>query len=312
MMERLRKSMKVDRLYAITVFLMNHGRTSAKDLAKHFEVSIRTIQRDIDSLCSAGIPVVAITGINGGYELTKRFTLNNQIISQKDYSYILTALNGLSSATNNPEISNIYEKIISLTDENDVGMILDFSVLQEGNSRFLSLIQLAVTRRKAVRFSYTNSLNEKRIHIVEPIAVIYRWYSWYLLAYSIVKDDYRTYKLLRMDDLEITEEDFSKEHDSPQNILTNHDKNNTVTHTKITVKCNPDFITKAYEYLNGKVIKYLDNDMAIMELSVVENEQLWLGTLLSFGDNIEILSPRHIKEKLVSCADKIISLYQKL
>ena len=124
MMERLRKSMKVDRLYAITVFLMNHGRTSAKDLAKHFEVSIRTIQRDIDSLCSAGIPVVAITGINGGYELTKRFTLNNQIISQKDYSYILTALNGLSSATNNPEISNIYEKIISLTDENDVGMIL--------------------------------------------------------------------------------------------------------------------------------------------------------------------------------------------
>lgn len=304
--------MKTDRLYAITVFLMNHGRTSARDLAKYFEVSTRTIQRDIDSLCSAGIPIAAITGVTGGYELTERFTLNNQIISKKDYSYILTALRGLSTASNNPEISNIYEKITSIVDENDVGMILDFSVLQEGNRRFLLLLQSAITSRKAVKFSYTNSRNEKRNHVVEPVAVIYRWYSWYLLAYSIVKDDYRTYKLIRMEELEITEDDFSKEHTSPQAILASYDKDNTIRHTKITVKCNPDFIAKAYEYLNGKIIKYLDNGMAIMELSVVENEQLWLGTLLSLGDNMEVLSPGHIRKKLISSAEKIISLYQKL
>lgn len=304
--------MKVDRLYGITVFLMNHGRTSARSLAKHFEVSVRTIQRDIDSLCSAGIPVAAITGMNGGYELTKRFTLNNQIISQKDYSYILTALHGLSSATNNPDISNLYEKIISLIDENNAGMILDFSVLQEGNSKFLPLLQFAAFHRKAVRFSYSNSRNERRIHLVEPVAVIYRWYAWYLLAYSIVKDDYLTYKLLRMEDLEITEDAFSKEHGSPQTILANHDKNNMVTHTKVIVKCNPDFITKSYEYLNGKVLKYLDSNTVLMELSVVEKEQLWLGTLLSLGDDIEVLFPQHIKERLISCAQKVISLYQKL
>ncbi len=303
--------MKIDRLYAITIFLMNHGRTSARSLAEHFEVSVRTIQRDIDSLCSAGIPIAAMTGKNGGYELTERFTLNNQIISQKDYSYILTALNGLCSAANNLEVSNLYEKIRSFTDVSNTSMILDFSVLREGNSGLLPFLQFAIASRKAVKFLYTNSRNEKRVHMVEPIAVIYKWYSWYLLAYSIANDDYRTYKLLRMEAPEIAADTFSKEHASPQKILADHDQNRVVPHTKITVKCNPDFITKAFEYLNGKVIKYLDDHLAIMELSVVENEQLWLGTLLSFTDQIEILAPEHIKKKLISCADKIISLYQK-
>lgn len=304
--------MKADRLYAITVFLMNHGRTTAKELAEHFEVSIRTIQRDVDSLCSAGIPVAAIAGINGGYELPQQFTLNNHVISPKDYAYILTALQGLSTATNNPAVSHIYEKINSLTDGQDTTMILDFSVLQEGNSRFLPLFQSAIAHRKVVRFSYTNTYNETRVHTVEPIAVIYRWYSWYVLAYSVDKKDYRTYKLLRMDKPEMTGGDFSIEHASPQTILIDHDKNNTLMHTSIIVKCHSNLVAKAYEYLNGTVIQQLDNDMVIMELSVVETEQLWLGTLLSFGEQIEILSPEHIKLRVLSCAEKIVSLYQKL
>ena len=116
--------MKSERLYAITVFLMNHGRTSAKELASRFEVSVRTIQRDIDSLCAAGIPVVAFTGTTGGYELTERFTLCNHVVSQDDYTYILTALNGLSSATGDPKVSNISERIVSFLDKPDIGTIL--------------------------------------------------------------------------------------------------------------------------------------------------------------------------------------------
>ncbi len=63
--------MKIERLYAITVYLLNHGRTSASELAKHFEVSLRTIQRDIDSLCLSGIPVVSVNGAAGGYEISE-------------------------------------------------------------------------------------------------------------------------------------------------------------------------------------------------------------------------------------------------
>ena len=303
--------MRTDRLYAITVYLMNHGKTSAGELARRFEVSVRTIQRDMDSLCAAGIPIAATAGINGGYELAERFTLNNQIISRQDYSHILTALNGLATATGDRGISDIYEKISPAADGNQTGMILDFSVLQEGNSRFLPLLQTAVSERKAVRFRYTNSKNETKIHTVEPIAVIYRWYAWYLLAYSTEKEDYRTYKLLRMENLETTDLDFTREHGCPEKVLAEHDRNNTFTQTTVTVKCDPDYVMKTAEYLNGRVTKYLDDKKALMELSVVESEQLWIGTLLSLGDHVEIVSPEHIKQRVLDCAEKIISLYRK-
>lgn len=80
--------MKTDRLYALTLYLLNHGKSSASELAKHFEVSVRTIQRDIDTLCQAGIPICAFTGTNGGYEILGDFKMNNQLASKDEYAYI--------------------------------------------------------------------------------------------------------------------------------------------------------------------------------------------------------------------------------
>lgn len=115
--------MKSERLYAITMYLLNHGRTSASELARHFEVSVRTIQRDIDSLCCAGIPVAALTGANGGYEIAQRFELESHAATKRDYSWIFTALRGLVTATNDPGASRVLEKIgalLSLGDSAEV------------------------------------------------------------------------------------------------------------------------------------------------------------------------------------------------
>lgn len=83
--------MKTDRLYALTLYLLNHGKSSASELAEHFELSVRTIQRDIDALCQAGIPIYALAGINGGYEILNDFKMNNQLASEDEYAYIVTA-----------------------------------------------------------------------------------------------------------------------------------------------------------------------------------------------------------------------------
>ena len=122
--------MKKDRLYALTLYLLNHGKTSASELAKHFEVSVRTIQRDIDALCQAGIPICAFTGTNGGYEILSDFKMNNQFASKDEYAYIATAINGLKTVTNNPVADDIYEKITAISKNSNIGMILDFSALR--------------------------------------------------------------------------------------------------------------------------------------------------------------------------------------
>lgn len=301
--------MKTERLYAITVYLLNHGRTSARELAERFEVSVRTVQRDIDSLCMAGIPVISIQGACGGYELSDRFTLDRHFSDPDDYAYIKTALQGLVSATNDLKAKSALEKIANIAPP-DNGMILDFSVLRESDPNILQKLQTAVRERRCVSFSYTNNDNETRKHSVEPIAVIYRWYSWYLLGYSKRKDDYRFYKLIRMSGLMIGNEAFVKEHEAADVILEKADKNDSRKYITLVARCKEAAKMRTIEYLNGEITQEYPDGSCLMKLTVAENEQLWFGTLLSLGDNVRIISPESVRNRLVEAAKKIIFLYE--
>lgn len=302
--------MKIDRLYAITIYLLNHGKVPASELADKFEVSVRTVQRDIDALCRAGIPVTADTGVAGGYYLTDTFHMDRHTATREEYSYIITALKGLSSAINDPKIDTTLEKLSSLTAERENSIILDFSVLQEGDGTLFETLQTAIRTKHPVSFTYTNSGGATRNHTVEPVAIVYRWYAWYLLAYSTVKSEYRTYKLIRMRDAGITDARFTREHASAEAILKENDRNAPQPCTAVTVRCKPEARAKATEYLNGKLIREYENGECEMLLHVIEYEHLWFGTLLSLGDGIEIMEPEHIRARVREAAEKIILLYK--
>lgn len=305
-------TMRIDRLYAITVYLLNHGKTSASELARHFEVSVRTIQRDMDALCMAGIPVSAVTGASGGYELTDTFQMDKHTATREDYLNIVTALRGLSTATNDPKVGATLEKLSSLTETEDNGIMLDFSVLREGDGKLLNTLQTAVRIKRAVRFTYTNAENVTRLHTVEPIAVLYRCYAWYLLAYSRVKNDYRTYKLVRMSGLEVTDEAFTREHGNTNEILRSSDSMDTRRPINVTIRCKADARARAVEYLNGTVTRELEDGDALMTLRVIESEHFWFGSMLALGDSIEVMEPEHIRLRVLEAAGKIVSLYKKL
>lgn len=306
--------MKKDRLYALTLYLLNHGKTSASELAKHFEVSVRTIQRDIDALCQAGIPICAFTGTNGGYEILSDFKMNNQLASKDEYAYIATAINGLKTVTNNPVADDIYEKITAISKNSNTGMILDFSVLREGDEKLLQKLQSAVKNKQVVKFSYTNNSGETREHRVEPIAVIYKWYAWYMLAFNPTKQDYRTYKLVRMEEVCITEDKFSKEHRSVEDILNDCSSSyqGKDVSTKVRLRCRGNAIHRIKEYLNGQLIETFEDGTAFMEIRIVEDEQWWIGVVLSQGNEVEVIEPEHIKNRIIECAKDILFLYEKL
>ncbi|HHT42382.1 MAG TPA: WYL domain-containing protein [Firmicutes bacterium] len=291
---------------------MNHGKTPARELSQKFEVSVRTIQRDIDSLCQAGIPIVAETGANGGYYLEEDFRMDAHTVSNEDYSFILTSLKGFYSAMKSPRIISTLEKVASLTKNPDNTIILDFSVLREGDNQLLQILQDAIHTKCPVRFEYTNADNITRIHNVEPIAVVYRWYSWYLLAYSVVKNDYRTYKLIRMRKAKIVDAAFTLEHRKAEEILHDIDKQMPRKLTEITVYVKSEARAKAVEYLNGTITREYDNNDCDMVLNVIENEHLWFGMLLSLGDGIEVKAPEHIRNRVLESAKKMVALYQKL
>lgn len=145
--------MKTDRLYALTVYLLNHGKTSASELARKFEVLVRTIQRDIDSLCEADIPIVAETGVNGGYYISDLFRMDSHTATEEDYSYILTALKGFSTAMDSPRIDAAVEKISALANKKDDSVVLDFSVLREVDNSLMQTLQEAIKKKRRLNLT---------------------------------------------------------------------------------------------------------------------------------------------------------------
>lgn len=303
--------MKLERLYAITMYLLDHGKTPASELARHFEVSLRTIQRDMDSLCLAGIPVISTSGSAGGYEISDRFRLDGGYATSEDHANILTALRGLASATKDPKVQQTLEKLSHFSGEDGRGIILDFSVLQESDQETLQRLQAAVAKKCRVVFSYTDNDLETREHCVEPIAVLYRWYAWYLFAYSTARADHRLYKLVRMSGLRLTDEPFTKEHAPAEVLLREMDQRDARRYVEIQIRCSASARPRIREYLKGTVIQEYDNGDVLMRASVVENEQLWIGTLLSLGDQVEVTAPEDIRMRLLGVAKKIVSLYEK-
>ncbi|WP_100488325.1 helix-turn-helix transcriptional regulator [Sporolactobacillus pectinivorans] len=308
--------MKIDRLLGITIYLLNHGRVSAKTFAERYEVSLRTIQRDIDTLCQAGIPVVSAYGMNGGYEILDRFKMERQVAGQSDYSFIITALRGLASAYDNPVVDDTLEKMIALFPQQkpDANIFLDFSTLKEGNetSRKLEMLEKAIGTKRIVTFDYTNSDNLITVPEVEPIVLAYKWYTWYLLAYLPAREDYRLYKLVRMENIHLTDRQISHEHDSADTLLQQHEETDCRKYSDIRLLCKAEIRMRAIEYLNGVIETENENGDFIMKLHLPENEQLWFSTLLSLGNLVQVIEPENLKERLCQKCTEILQLYKEL
>lgn len=305
--------MKIDRLLGITIYLLNHKRTSAQSLAERFEVSARTIMRDINTLCLAGIPVAAIYGPEGGYEIIDTFKMERQIMGQTDYSYIVTALEGLASAYSSKELNAILEKFQSLS-SGKPDIILDLGAAHENRdvNELLYILNQAVHKRHTVKFTYTNAENESKEFEVEPVATMYKWYNWYLLCYYPKYDDYCIFKLVRMDKLEITGRENKRIHnpdEAKRKWEKSEDKRKMLN---IKLYCKTSIKSKCMEYLNGNIIEEYENSDFIYQITVPENEQFWYAAILSFGDDIKVIEPREVISKIKETCEKILYQYSSM
>lgn len=198
-------TMQESRLFKIVYHLLDKGQATAPELAEKFEVSVRTIYRDIDALSGAGIPIYAEAGRNGGIHLMNDFVLNKAVLSEEEKQEILTALQSMSF-TQNISSSQTLQKlsaIFHLSLEN--WLEVDFSRWGNkgtDNEKF-ELLKSAVIHQKCVKITYANSCGIIKERIIQPLKMSYKSMSWYLKAYCMEKQDYRIFKLTRIIDLEV-------------------------------------------------------------------------------------------------------------
>ena len=264
---------------------------SAKELAERFEVSVRTIVRDIEALSAAGIPISSSTGVSGGYSVMEGYKLESRMINSEDQTAIITALKGLFTAYDGSRYADVLEKLSSIFQKQEQRRVfLDFGASGENADIQEKLKKLddAIKNKAAVKIDYVNASGAASSRIVEPLALNYRWYAWYLLAFCTEKQDYRIFKLARINRFEPTNLSFSREHGDPEMLLESAFSNAGRRIPGIILQVKPFMKVQVCEYLNAEYMETLENGDYIMRIDAYENERMWFAMLMSFGNAVEL------------------------
>ena len=299
--------MQINRLFEIVYILLNKKTTTAKELSEHFEVSVRTIYRDIETLGIAGIPVYMSKGKGGGISLLDNFVLNKSILSDNEQNEILAALQSLK-AIKYPDVDNVISKLGILFNKADNNWIdVDFSCWGSGDKEKFSVLKTAIVNKRIITFEYYNSIGEKSSRTVEPLQLWFKDKTWYLKGYCLTKQAYRVFKLTRMKKVEITEKLFNRE--LLQEILDKGTRENPIKIVELKLHLKPCVAYRVYDEFDEKdIVKNIDGSF---DVSVSYPEDDWVtGYILSFGSSVEVLAPRHIREVIIEKLKDTLKQYE--
>lgn len=200
--------MKIDRLIGIITTLQQKGKVTAEYLARRYEVSVRTISRDIEDICKAGIPIVTSQGRSGGISLMEGFSLDTTLFTESELSSILAGLKSLDSVSNSNSARLLADKLGKGSLSVDEHIVIDLaSFYKDDLARKIEIIDGAIKSRRRIRFRYYYDRGESS-KLIEPYLILFKWSSWYVFGYCTERKDFRMYKLLRLWELEVTEEHF--------------------------------------------------------------------------------------------------------
>jgi predicted DNA-binding transcriptional regulator YafY len=302
--------MKIDRLLGIIIYLLNHESVTAKLLAEKYEVSVRTIQRDMESISMAGVPIIANTGSSGGYSILPKYRIENQFVKKDDFNIILMALKSLNTGYESKQLENIVDKYLSLAGTYSQNVFLDYSVTKENErvQKSIPLIEQSIKSQVQINFEYRSPDGYVSHRLIQPLALRFKWYAWYLFGFDMDKKDYRTFKVTRMNYLEASTTKFHNTEDI-EALLQKYDKAYLETCENIEVWCRQDSINLLDEYFPEEKKEAFGDGHYIMHLHVPPNELLWQALLLSMGDKIKIIKPEYYQRKLIETAEKFLSNY---
>ena len=302
--------MQMNRAFEIVYLLMNKKCITAKQLAQHFEVSQRTIYRDIERLCEAGIPIYMNKGKGGRIFLMENFVLNKSLLSEQEQKDILSALSGLK-ATNYPEADQVLSKLTSLFGNSNPDWIeVDFSNWnsKDEDRQNFNLLKQAILNRKVIQFDYFNSYGEETHRNIEPNKIYFRGQAWYLFGYCRVKKDYRYFKLTRIQNLKLEDEYFTPRpiNKSPMNATPEI----KTKPQEMELKIDSNMAFRVFDEFPKEAITTQEDGSFLIHTSLPLGNWLY-GYLISYQDHLEVIRPEYIRTELANICNHILTIYQK-
>lgn len=301
--------MKIDRLIGILSILLQKDTVTAPELARQFEVSRRTISRDIETLCQAGIPVMTRQGTNGGICIMKNYRIDRTLLTNTEMKDILAGLRSLDSVNGTNRYGQLMEKLLAGSSD---FMAADQSVLIDLSSWYkdslapkIEQIRSAIDSQTCLRFQYYSPSGETTRKI-EPYYLIFRWANWYVWGWCMDRKDYRLFKLNRMSSL-LTDTDTFSRRSVPLPDL----RNERIFPGGIWVKAlfNAECKWRLVEEFGPECFTETEDGRLLFHADYTDKENL-ISWLLTFGDRVALLEPEEIRLEMREIIRKMSRNYQ--
>lgn len=299
-------NMQINRMFEIIYILLEKKTVTAKELADRFEVSIRTIYRDIESLSATGIPVFMSKGKGGGISLLSDFVLNKTVLTQNEKDNIISALNAIKTIDVENSNSAIGRLSSLLGKQNSNWIEIDFSDWGNGDRKkdnFL-ILKNAIINKNVVEFEYYSSKGEKTERTAECLKLCFKSRDWYLYAYCRQRKDSRFFKLSRMNNIVVLDEKI--ERIAPETVFKQEQKLFDSEFITIKMKFSPKMAFMVYDsFDNYEVMK----DGGFLVTANMPKANWLISYILSFGEYCEVLEPQEIRDKVKNSLEIISEKY---
>lgn len=309
--------MKVDRLVSIIMILLDKERIGARELADMFEVSPRTIYRDVDAINMAGVPVHSTSGVGGGFEIMQNYKVDKKVFSTADLSAILMGLSGLSGMMHGDELVNALAKVKSFIPADRARDIevkanqihIDLSRWM-GNGHvqpYLETVKVALQESRLLTFEYMANHGSKTARTIEPYQLVLKGGHWYVQGYCHKRNDFRLFKLSRMANLQMKEEAFiPREYEKP--ILDIGDMLETMQ-IKIKICIHKSAMDRVLDFCSHEDITPDGDEHYVVSFPFIEKDYYY-DMLLGLGDKCECLEPPHVRAEIRRRIHALAAIYE--
>ncbi len=309
--------MKIDRLVSIIMILLEKDRIGAQELADMFEVSPRTIYRDIDTINMAGIPVFSTSGVGGGFEIMQNYKIEKKVFSAGDLSAILMGLSSLSNIVRGDELVNALAKVKSFIPAdrakdiefkaNQIYIDLSQWIGNRNIQSYLEIVKTALHDSKLLTFEYADRYGNRTVRKAEPYQLVLKSSHWYLQGYCHKREDFRLFKLSRISNLQIEEEIFTpRDYQNPQ--LEFNDILATMQ-TTIKIRIHKSVMDRVLDYCTYEHFLPDGDKHYIVSFPFIENEYYY-NILFRKEKKCECLEPSHIRTEMKRRIDEIVTIYK--
>lgn len=304
--------MKIDRLLGIIVLLIHRKRIKAVELSRYFEVSERTIYRDIDTLNRAGIPILSLPGQEGGYELMDGFKLDKKYLTLDELLSIKWALTSIEKGAGFEDIHELITKINQLMDpatspDQNIQLHISHS---NNRTQHIQAIYKSIQNGKVIEIRYVDHKGIETERAIEPMGIFLKDYHWYTWAYCLVRDDLRVFKLTRIVETYNTNRHFTRRPYTIEDIYKRDEQSgNSVRPFTVCLQFSPEVRAQVLDNFQEDEIVYNPDGTIHVKKHYYTIDQA-ITQIISFGNKVRIISPEEFILKFMKCLDDIKKLYK--